>query len=251
MKLHKETRDIQHRLGDYCKTGREVSLPGVTEGRIKHYRRLVYNVVKNSMDQAYPIASSALGTVLWDELVNDFFSNHAPRSTQIWKLPHEFYEYHYSKNTATKLKRAWLNDLLWFEWAEIEVHTMPDRDVLPYNEEGDSLVDPLILNPEHEVLQLEFPVHKQSLVDIESHRGEYYVLLYREPETGRVRFIDLSVLHAFILMKVNEEGIPLNEFKGEIASIASIESEKYLDDYLRDFMGNLMEKKMVLGFAVS
>lgn len=249
MKLQKETHNIQEQLGKFCKTGKEVQLPGVTEGRLKHYRRLVYNVVKGAMDQAYPIASSALGDEQWDRLVDDFFANHQAKSAQIWKLPYEFYEYHHANHTALSLNTPWLNDLLWFEWSEIEVYSMPDRDPLPYTKDGDALHDIIRLNPEYEILQLDYPVHHQSLQGIEKKKGTYYVLLFREPETGNVRFMALSVLHAFILMKISEEAIAINDFKGEIASIASVESEKYLDTYLRDFIGDLMEKKMVFGFA--
>lgn len=250
MKLQNDTKDIQNLLGEYCKTGKEVVIPGITEGRVHHYRRLVYNVVKSTMDQAYPIASSSMEHDAWDAMVNEFFANHSAKSTQIWKLPFEFYEYHYSSDTAGRLGKPYLNDLLYFEWAEIEIHTMPDIQAEPYHENGSILNDSLVLNPEHEILQLEYPVHTHSLKDIEKKKGQYYLLLFREPETGNVRFIELSVLHAFILMKIDETSLSLQSFKGEIASIASVESEKFLDDYLISFISDLRQRKMVLGFKL-
>jgi hypothetical protein len=248
MKLRSETERIQNLLGEYCKTGTEVAIPGITEGRVQHYRRLVYNVVKSTMDQAYPIASSSMDPDIWDEMVNEFFANHKAKSTQIWKLPLEFYEYHYSSDTATRLEKPYLNDLLYFEWAEIEIHTMPDIKAIPFNEHGNIINDSIVLNPEHEILQLDYPVHTQAINGIENKKGQYYVLLFREPETGNVRFMDLSVLHAFIIMKITETALSLKDFKGEIASIAAVESEKFLDDYLLKFITDLMDRKMVLGF---
>lgn len=249
MKLRTETAEIQNLLGEYCKTGKEVDLPGVTEGRVKHYRRLVYNVVKNNMDQAYPITAATLDDDTWNELVNEFFSNHTTKSTQVWKLPFEFYEYHYSVNTATRLEKPYLNDLLYFEWAEIEIHTMADIPNDPFQANGNVLDDQLVLNPEHEILQLEYPVHKESLKDIENKKGQYFVLLFREPESGKVRFLDLSILHAFIIMKISETKLPVQEFKGEIAKIAAVESEKFLDEFLESFIKDLINRKMVLGFS--
>jgi hypothetical protein len=42
--------------------------------------------------------------------------------------------------------------------------------------------------------------------------------------------------------------VPLNEIKNEIARVAGIESGRYLDDALRKFIGDLLERKMILGF---
>jgi hypothetical protein len=50
-------------------------------------------------------------------------------------------------------------------------------------------------------------------------------------------------------MKIIETGLPLHEFKGEIAKIASVESEKFLDEYLASFINDLCERKMVLGYT--
>ncbi|MFC2080058.1 DUF2063 domain-containing protein [Bacteroidota bacterium] len=249
MKLQSDTKDIQDLLAGYCKTGKEVPIPGIAKGRIHHYRRLVFNVIKNTMDQAYPIASSSMEAKIWDSLVDEFFSTHSAASTQIWKLPFEFYEYHKLADTAGRLNMPYLNDLLYFEWAEIEIHTMPDVPYPSFLESGNILNDSLVLNPEHEILQLEYPVHKHALKEIENKKGLYHVLLFREPETGNVRFMELSVLHAFILMKISETGLPLQEFKGEIASISGVESEKFLDDFLISFIQDLMKSRMVLGYS--
>lgn len=248
MKLQSDTREIQERLGNYCKTGKEVTLPGVTPNRLHHYRRLVYNVVKNTMDQAYPIASSGLDEEIWDSLVNDFFSNHPTQSAQVWKLPYEFYAYHFSNHSGAQFEKPWLNDLLYFEWAEIEVHTMPDVQPEPYVAEGDPLEDRIVLNPEHQVLQLEYPVHLHALEGMEDRKGQYYALLFREPQTGRVRFIQLSMFHAFLILKIAETGDQVNSFKGELAGIAAVESEKFLDDSLVSFIRDLKDRQMVLGF---
>lgn len=248
MQLRSETAEIQELLGQYCKTGKEVNLPGITEGRVHHYRRLVYNVVKNTMSQAYPITVASMDEEEWDGLVNDFFSNHPTISTQIWKLPYEFYQYHYSNASGEKIGKAYLNDLLYFEWAEIEIHTMPDKEVAAYTADGNPLKDRIVLNPEHKLIQLSYPVHLHAVQDIEQKKGNYYVLLFREPETGNVKFLDLSILHAFILARIFEDEVAIESFKGEIARIAQVESEKYLDDYLIEFIKNLRDRQMIFGY---
>ena len=249
MKLRSETAEIQELLGQYCKTGEKVNIPGITEGRVHHYRRLVYNVVKNTMDQAYPITVASMDEEEWEGLVNDFFSQHQTTSTQIWKLPYEFYQYHLLSGSAEKTGKPYLNDLLYFEWAEIEIHTMPDKEFEDFTSQGDPLADKLVLNPEYEMIQLDYPVHLKAVKGIEAHKGNYYVLLYREQETGNVKYLDLSVLHAFILSKISETGEAIYFFKGEIARIANVESENYLDNYLKEFVSKLMQRGLVLGYS--
>ena len=141
-----------------------------------------------------------------------------------------------------------MNDLLYFEWVEIEIHTMPDKVSEDFIAEGNSITDQLVLNPEHEMIQLEYPVHLKAVKGIEEHKGAYYVLQYREQETGSVKFLDLTALHAYILSKIFESGEAISSFKGEIARIASVESEKILDDYLEEFVRSLLQRGLILGY---
>ena len=102
MNLLKQTYDIQESLGDYCKTGIERDIPGITSNRIHHYRRLVFNAVRNTIEQAYPISLQVLGEEEFGNMIHDFFSNHNCRTPQIWKLPGEFYEYALKQDFVSK-----------------------------------------------------------------------------------------------------------------------------------------------------
>jgi hypothetical protein len=248
MKLHDDTARIQDLLGDYCRTGEGEEIPGVTPGRLKHYRRLVYNVIRDTMDRAFPITAAALGEEQWELLIRDFFSNGFPQTPQVWKLPLEFYNYHQSKETGTRIQKPYLEDLLYFEWIEIEVHTMPDRTFPDYVSQGNMFTDILAFNPEFEIIQLEYPVHMYPAHETEERKGEYFILVFREPESGKVHFLDLSAIHTYILSLLMEEGRPLNQLKGTIAQTAGIESLKYLDDALEKFIGDLLQKQLILGY---
>lgn len=248
MKLREDTARIQNLLGEYCRTGVETEIPGVTPGRIHTYRRLVYNVVRDTMNSAYPISVAALGEEQWDVLVQDFFSNGIPQTPQIWKLPFEFYQYHASRETGIKIGKPYLEDLLYFEWIEIEVHTMPDRPFPDYVENGNIFTDRLAFNPEYEVIRLDYPVHLYSAEEATALKGDYFALIYRSPDTGFVKFLNLSGLNTYILTRLVEDDVPLNQIKGDIATVSGIESGKYLDDALEKFIRDLMEKKLILGF---
>ena len=248
MRLKKDTARIQESLGEFCRTGADTEIPGVTPGRVTHYRRLVYNVVRDTMDSAFPITLAALGEEHWDLLVQDFFSNGIPSTPQIWKLPYEFYQFHASRETGTRLQKPYLDDLLYFEWMEIEIHTMPDRDYPEYTKQGNLFTDRLAFNPEHEIVKLDYPVHLHPAEETIDLKGDYYTLIFRAPETGYVQFLNLSGLNTYILTRLLEEDVPLDELKGDIAQVAGIESGKYLDDALQTFITDLMNKRLILGY---
>ncbi len=248
MNLREDTERIQDLLGDFVRTGIEQEIPGVTPGRVRHYRRLVYNVVRNTMDSAFPISLAALGEETWELLVQDFFSNEASQTPQVWKLPFEFYRYHAANETGKRIEKPFLEDLLYFEWIEIEVHTMPDRPFPDYVPHGNIFQDRLAFNPEHEIIRLEYPVHLYSAERSIEFKGDYFALVMRDPETGNVQFMNLSGINTYLLTRLEEEVVPLNDLKGDLAQASGIESEKYLDDALEKFISVLMERKLILGF---
>lgn len=248
MNLQEDTARIQNLLGEYCRTGEEQEIPGVTPGRIHHYRRLVYNVVRDTMDTAFPISLAALGEVTWELLVQGFFSSGLPQTPQIWKLPLEFYQYHVTQETGSRIKKPYLDDLLYFEWIEIEVHTMPDRPFPEYELKGNLFLDRLAFNPEFEIIRLDYPVHLHAAEEAVELKGDYFALVFRAPDSGNVQFLNLSGLNTYILCRLLEERVTLNDIKGDIAHVAGIESGKYLDDALSTFIRDLIDKQLILGF---
>jgi len=251
MKLNDDTARIQDLLGDYCRSGEGEEIPGITPGRLHHYRRLVYHVVRDTLDRAFPISVAALGEEAWDLLVREFFTRGFPQTPQVWKLPLEFYNYHNIQETGSRIQKPYLEDLLYFEWMEIEVHTMPDRPYPNYVSQGNLFTDILVLNPEFELIQLEYPVHMYPVREAEQKKGDYFVLIFRLPESGQVQFLNVSAIHTYILGLLLEEGRPLNQLKGDIAQMAGIESMTYLDDALETFIGDLMQKQLILGFSAA
>ncbi|MDF1574648.1 MAG: putative DNA-binding domain-containing protein [Bacteroidales bacterium] len=248
MPLRKETIQIQEQLGEYCRTGVEAKMPGLTPGRIHHYRRLVSNVVSDTLRTAFPITMAALGEEPWNLLVQDFFAEGIPQTPQVWKLPLEFCQYHAARETGKKTGLPFLDDLLYFEWMEIEIHTMPDRPCPDFTEEGDLFRDPLAFNPEYEILKLRYPVHTHPAAEALDMEGEYYALLYRMPDTGHVQFLALSALNVYLITRLDEEKVPLNFIKNEISLVSGIESSRCLDEALEVFLKDLLKRKLILGF---
>ena len=248
MKLLDETRTAQHFLATYCRTGEQIAIPGVNQNRLHHYRRLVRNVINNTLEQAFPITLDILDQKEWDKLVDDFLINHNAQTPQVWKLPKEFYDYVRDNTYDEKLERPYLNDLLYFEWIEIEIHTMPDQDIPAYTETGDMLRNQLIFTPEFRIIQLEYPVHLMAANESVNKKGKYYLLVFREKSTGSVNFLNLSVLFVYLIEQMLHEKKTLNEVLPDLQNLFGITNKQEATTKIKQFLDLLRKQKFLMGF---
>ena len=249
MSLKQNTHRQQSDLAEYCRTERLSDTLEVRKERVHHYRRLVFNVVSDSLESAYPLTRNLLDDADWHDLVHAYFSQHKSQSPQVWQMPKEFYEFVEKSDLATKEKYPHMTDLLRFEWMEVEVFMMEDMQYPLLSNGGSWLHDPLALNPEFRIVRLGFPVHLKNAKSI-SHidKGEFYVLLYREKDTGKVQFLDLSPFFAMVIENLSA-GLSLKEiFTATIKQIPTL-SLSVLEKNTLPFIQKMRDKKFVLGFA--
>jgi hypothetical protein len=247
MPLLKETYDQQLKLAKYCRTGVEQNLLGVKSENLHHYRRLVFNIASDNIETAYPITKSFLDSKVWDELVYDYFAEHKCQAPQVWRMPLEFYEYCVEKDLRNKLNLPFLNDLLYFEWLELEVHTMDDIPYPVYSSKGDWMNDRIALNPEYKLIQLTWPVHTTAPTDLEGKQGDYFLMMYREKESGSVQFMDLSIFYTYILEQLSY-GVLLKDVLVEANTLFQINDIVLLKDHALTFIEDLKKREFVLGF---
>jgi uncharacterized protein len=185
---------------------------------------------------------------MWDEMVNDFFSNHNCQTPQVWKVPGEFYEYAIEKDWSEKYKIPFLEDLLLFEWIEMDIHTMKDEVFPEYKTEGDWVKEIVVLNPEYRILTTKYPVHTTPPVQInETNAGQYFILIFRQPETGSIQFLDISVLYALAIEKVEEEKT-LTQVVDELQTVFSFPDKNVAQRHIITFLEDLKQKGFVLGY---
>lgn len=200
-----KTFQYQADLANYCKTGDYISIPGVNEKNIKHYRRLVFNNVYDSISAAYPITKKLLGKKRWKKVVNRFFSSEKIQSPQIWYMPKEFMDYVIRKESKLLNEYDFLEDLLQFEWLEIEVFMMPDETIEYLTE-----TNLYYLNPEIRLIKTKYPIHLKKAKNItEEDKGNYFIALHRNKETSAVEFTNLSI--PFVDVLENLMAKPLTE----------------------------------------
>jgi len=250
MHLRTDTYQQQSDLAKYCRTNIQTKSLKVRHDRIHHYRRLIYNVIEDSLKAAYPLLNDLLFDDQWNKLVNDFFATHSCQSTQVWKMPSEFYDFVKSNDLQLKTIYPHLVDLAYFEWVEVEMFMMEDMDYPLFKTDGDWVNDKIAVNPEFRLLQLNYPVHiKKSRSITLADKGQYFLLVFREKKTGKVQFMDISALHALIIENIIK-GLTLNEIVIELKGILKFDNIDLMQEQLIPFFNTLKKKGFFPGFIV-
>lgn len=211
MYLNIHTKEVQSQLANYCRTGLIGEIPGANPDHLKHYRRLVYNIINDSLQSAYPLTYQLLKDSSWDELVDEFFTNHPCQSPQVWWMPKEFYEYLVERNHALIHKYPFLPNLLEMEWLEVELFMMEDISI-DYHQNGHLSADKMVLNPEHRLVRFDYPVHLKNAFQINPEdKGNYFLVMHREPSSGKVNFTEVSVFFARMLEILGHQSLTIDE----------------------------------------
>lgn len=247
MQLLKDTYEQQAKLAAYCRDGNVPDLKGVKYENLPHYRRLVFNIVTDIIETAYPITYSFLPKETWDKLVYDYFVEHKCQNAQVWRMPLEFYEYCKEKDIAGQLGFPFLNDVLYVEWLELDVHTMEDMEYPEFTTKGDIFNNRIALNPEYKLIRLTYPVHTTAPTSLAGKEGTYFLLVYREKETGNVQFVDLSMLYAYILEQISY-GELLKDILVEANNLFQLNNISLLKEHAENFVKDLQNRKFILGF---
>lgn len=243
-----KTELAQKQLGLYCKSGQNEPTTSIQENTF-HYRRLVTNVVKNTLSNAYPLTFKLLGKSQFEKAVQFFFETHACKENQVWKLPLEFYQFYSANNFPFEHNYPFLVELLLFEWLEIEVFMMPNEKIAPFKKQGNIETDSFISNPELRIQVLHYPLHEKVAQTItDEDYGNYFISVHRNQEDYQVYFNEISYQHAQILLQLYEQPCSIQSLLPIILEIEK--DEQKAKDYLVEFIHFAFENQLILGFAV-
>ncbi len=245
LKLDKNTFQAQKDLVQFCRTGEYRSIEGANEDRLNHYRRLVSNIIFDSLETAYPLTFNLVKSTEWTDLVHQFFSHHTCENPQVMLMPKDLIDFVESNPGFLTEKYPHLIELMKFEWIESYMFIMEDQPVDPFIK-GDLLSSFLVLNPELKIEKFEYPVHLKVASEItESDRGEYYCLAYRDLKTGSIHFLNITPLLVVLLENIIL-GYPVNEV---VEALVEITNQSYsdLNSSVSDFVNLAYQKGIILG----
>lgn len=250
MPLSRETQKYERAFAAICRTGKFRPIPGLRKDRALVYRDLVFNNVRATLERAYPITRDALGERGWLKFIRAFFEKNDHGDPELWKMPKGLVDFSRKYKMARVFKRPYLDDLLHFEWIEIAIHMMPDRNTKAYRQQGNRETDPLVLNLECELLRYDYPVFRLPPRQLVKKKGDYFLLAFRHPEHLDVEFIELSPFCALLFEN-------LHKTKGQVPkaiqkTLKPLPQKTWgqLQTEAMGFIGFLLERRAVLGFAI-
>lgn len=198
--LTQETKKQQQLLAEYVRTGTVPEGLLANPKRLPHYRRLVYNVIYDTLSSAYPITKTFLGKDDWGNLVESFFKVYPNSYAQIWQMPYGLFDYLNEYPNEFNARFPFLKELIYFEWLEIELYAETDLPV----PSKDSTIKNVKLNPHSRIMQLSFPFHKRSVIEAIEKPENSFVILFRNLKNYKIEFIEVTEFIAHVISRLEE-----------------------------------------------
>lgn len=238
---------LQSALGQYCRTGLTPP-PSSLPDHMPHYRRLVSQIMKDSLKTAFPLTRACIGKKRWRKMTDQFAAQHPCQTPQIWRLPAEFVEF-YSQNPLPFRKSfPFLSELLHYEWLDIDLFMMDDIEPHPYIPYRPGSDAPLVALPEIKILPLLYPVHLKNAAEIRPEdEGQYFVSFHRDFQSKSVKCHDLSYPFVALLVQLHEAPCRPSDLLHSLIGlgVAPDEAPSLLDQFI-NFARN---QQLILGCA--
>lgn len=238
--------NIQEKFTHFCRTGELDPSFKIRPERAQIYYNHVKIGFENVLRKAYPLTYHLLKPKRWSQLTDAFLAEVDCATPFLWKMPQFLVDYVKKNRWADHFKIPYLNDLVDFEWIEIEIHMMPDALEKNARKKGNLLDDPLIVNPESRILTYSYPVYEKKKLPRPMQKSTYPLLTFRHPDTGQVHFIALSSFFKTVL-----ELIKGQHLSGRKALIAAAKKFNFEEQQVmpigEKFINDLYERQAIYG----
>ncbi|MBP7370851.1 MAG: putative DNA-binding domain-containing protein [Arenimonas sp.] len=187
---------FQRALSGYLRDPKQVARPqGIPSRPAKIYEQLLFNNICGFVDACFPVAKKMQSERRWRSFCRSFFRDWQSHTPYFSKIPEQFVKYMQANSLALGLP-AYLPELLYYEWLELEVETAEGV----YNAHASSRI--MALNPSVRYARFQWPVHQIS----QSYRPRKPVptvlLVYRNAEDS-VKFVEINEITAQLLDVLN------------------------------------------------
>ena len=174
---------------------------GIEDRRMKIYRELFYNNLRDLLGRSFPVLKQVLGAEAWNDLVRDWLRRHRAQTPLFLELPQEFLAYLQHERPAAAADPPFMLELAHYEWVELALG-IDEREIDDgtLDATGDLLEGCPVLSPLASSLAYTWPVHRIS--------PEYQpaappseptrLLVYRDRQ-DEVGFIEINVVTARLL----------------------------------------------------
>jgi hypothetical protein len=174
---------------------------GIEDRRMKIYRELFYNNLRDLLGRSFPVLKRILGEDAWDGMVRDWLRHHRAQTPLFLELPQEFLAYLQHERPATAGDPPFMLELAHYEWVELALG-IDEREIVDdaLDAAGDLLEGCPVLSPLASALAYTWPVHRISpdYQPAEPPAEPTRLLVYRD-RRDEVGFIEINLVTARLL----------------------------------------------------
>jgi len=188
-----------------------IKLPDKPQG-LKVYKSLVLHRFYEVLSNGFPIFYNEIDEKEFEKVVYKFMQ-YGAKSTVMWKMPNEFRRF--IKKSKILKDIPYINDLLWFEWIEVEL-MMKNYKLQKLSKF--SFKNEYKLSKSSVLKKLKYKVFEKGSYN---SKGEYYLLAYYDFNDFQVYYREISLPLYLFLKEINKNGL-----QGAIKLIATMSDEK-------------------------
>lgn len=183
--------------------------------RLETYRKHVSMGLLGGIESAFPVLRSLVSEAEWNGLLNDFYTKRLTRSPIARRVFEEFAHYLRKKYRGPLLRRLpYLRELAGYENLDLRLLYAVDRpepkglikDWATAAADTQTLLGMIpLLNPHLESRVYRWPVHRIARGHSSPRRvkpGRYALIVYRDPETLAIRFLEANPLVADLVARM-------------------------------------------------
>ena len=200
--------------------------------RFQTYRDHVSEGLLGEIERAFPVLRSLIRKSTWNELLNDFYLQRLTRSPLARQVFQEFSAFLQTYRGPLLKQIPYFHELAEYEALDLQLFFAPDKR--PQVEWASAApMDPLtlipILNPQVELRIYRWPVHLMKKGDRRYRRkrpGQYPIIVYRHPESMKIRFMEGNRLFADLIKAVRPGRKSIRRIMGNLATQHNIATEQ-------------------------
>lgn len=132
---------------------------GMEERRMKIYRDLFFNNVRNFISGAFPVLKSLHSDDGWDALVRDFYAGHKAQTPYFLEISEEFLAWLGDEHLPIHQRLPFARELAHYEWVELGLDVANELPADGVDPEGDLLHGTPVLSAVAWPLAYRWPVH--------------------------------------------------------------------------------------------
>lgn len=176
--------------------------------RYQTYRNHVSEGLLGEIERAFPVLRSLVSQKDWNGLLNDFYLKRLTRSPLSRQVFQEFSAYLQFYRGPLLKRIPYFHELADYEALDLKLFFAPERP-RHVTWASEAPADPLslipILNPHVELRVYRWPVYQMTKGD-RRHKnrraGQYPIIVYRHPESLKIRFIEGNRLFADLITAI-------------------------------------------------